>query len=299
MIILRTLNLERRWKLYVSLLVGFSLLTWFWYAYMPMLSHWPTIFRPAIYKIFSFQTPYTDPLFYNPPWALIPLMPFALLPERLGWALPASTTFFAFAYTAYKMGAKWYLILAMLLIPQTLYNGLQVNVDWLVALGFLMPHKIGLLFIMMKPQLGLPLTLFRFNEAWRADSWRKALSTFWPISYRSFYPLAGYRSVTAPDQRRGASPPRGIPQISDQQNPRRQSARLGCLRQHRPWFKPAAGISFPGSRPPSSNPGTGHPENGVGSSLCSSQPESAPRIALVSKIPDRVQKINHFLKLSV
>lgn len=157
-------------------------MTWFWYSYMPMLSHWPTIFRPAIYNIFSFQTPYTDPLFYSPPWALIPLMPFALLPERLGWALLASTTFFAFAYAAYKLGAKWYLILAMLLLPQTLYNGLQVNVDWLVALGFLMPPKIGLLFIMMKPQLGLPLALFWLIEAWRDGGWRKVSSTLWPIS---------------------------------------------------------------------------------------------------------------------
>jgi len=187
----------RKWLLYFALLTSFALVTWFWYTYMPMRSHWPEIFRPAIYKIFSFQTPYTNPLFYNPPWALIPLMPFALLPERLGWALLASTTFFAFAFTAHRMGARWYVILILLTLPQTLYNGLQVNVDWLVALGFLMPPKIGLFFIMMKPQLGAPLALLWLIESWREGGWRRVLQTFMPITIAflisfaifGFYPM--------------------------------------------------------------------------------------------------------------
>jgi len=156
--------------------------TWFWYSFMPMRHHWPEIFRPAVYKLLSFQSPYLIDRFFNPPWALIPLLPFALLPERLGWSLLAVTTFFVLGFVAHRMGAKWWMVMALLLLPHTLYNGLQVNVDWLAALGFIMPPQIGLFFILLKPQLGAPLALFWLIETWRTGGWRKAIKIFAPVT---------------------------------------------------------------------------------------------------------------------
>jgi len=172
----------RKWLFYAALLITFALVTWFWYTYMPMRSHWTTFFRPAIHELLSFRTPYSVEGFYNPPWGLIPLIPFYLLPERLGWALLATTTFFVYGFVAHKMGAKWYLIALMLLLPHTLYSGLQVNVDWLVAIGFILPPKYGLFLILLKPQLGFPLALFWFIEEFRVGGIRQVFKTFLPVS---------------------------------------------------------------------------------------------------------------------
>jgi hypothetical protein len=145
--------------------------------------HWSEIFRPATLLLLSGQSPYLNPRFFNPPWALIPLIPFALMPPTLGNAFICLLTLLSFGFVVYKMGGKASVIILFLLLPQTLYNLSQVNVDWLVALGFLMPPQIGLFFILIKPQLGVFLALFWLIEAWRKGQIREVARIFGPVSF--------------------------------------------------------------------------------------------------------------------
>lgn len=162
--------------------VLFFAVTAFIFSAFPMRHHWYEIFRPAALALAGLKDPYSVQNFFNPPWALIPVIPFALLPERIGFALLGSTTLFAFGYVARRMGASWLVTVAFLLLPHTLYNAIQVNVDWLVAIGFLMPPQIGLFFVLIKPQIGFFIALFWLVEAWRKGGFREVVRVFMPVS---------------------------------------------------------------------------------------------------------------------
>jgi len=151
------------------------------YLIIPVQSHWTEIYRPAALKLLNGKNPYIGINFFNPPWALIPLIPFAVLPEKLGNALLCSITFLSFAYIAIKFGAKPITLILFLTLPLTLYNIIQVNVDWLVAWGFLFPPQIGLFFILMKPQLGIFLAIYWFVDSWKLGGIKTVLIVFCPV----------------------------------------------------------------------------------------------------------------------
>ncbi len=137
------------------------------YFFLPVRTHWIEIYRPATLRILSGRNPYDGINFFNPPWALIPLIPIAILPEKLGNAILGTITLFSFGYTAFKLGAKPLTIFFFLTSPITLYNLIQVNVDWLIPWGLLLPPQIGLFFILIKPQLGAFLALYWFYDSWK------------------------------------------------------------------------------------------------------------------------------------
>jgi hypothetical protein len=152
------------------------------YLYFPIGTHWREIFRPAALEFLSLRSPYTVEKFFNPPWALLPVIPFAILPERLGNALWASCTLFGFGYVSRKMGASWWITILFLALPEILYNTIQLNVDWLVALGFILPPQIGLFLIMLKPQVGAFLALFWFIETARLYGIKGVIRVFGPFT---------------------------------------------------------------------------------------------------------------------
>lgn len=160
---------------------AYIVLSTFLYHYFPMRHHWPTIFRPAALALGALHSPYSVVDFYNPPWALLPIIPFALLPERVGWALYAAFSLFAYGFSARRLGASWLLTLAFLLLPHTLYNLIQVNVDWMIGLGILLPPEIGLFFVLVKPQTGGFLALYWLIEAWQRGKSREVLRVFGPV----------------------------------------------------------------------------------------------------------------------
>ncbi|NMB55475.1 MAG: hypothetical protein GYA15_12305 [Leptolinea sp.] len=161
-------NREKR-----TFLICFSLLFFFLailvYFVYPVQEHWQSIFRPAALEILHFRNPYTVEKFFNPPWALLPIIPFAVLPERLGNALWAATSIATLGFVFKKLGASWLLTLAFLLLPFTLYNMVQVNIDWIVALGFLLSPRWALFLILLKPQIGGLLAIYWGIEAWKRE----------------------------------------------------------------------------------------------------------------------------------
>lgn len=142
---------------------------------------WTYVFRPAALAFLSGRSPYTVEGFFNPPWTLIPLIPFALLPENLGRTLLIFVGLAAFFYVGKRLGGSKTAILALLLSPPVLHGMLNGNIDWLALLGVVLPPQLGLFFLSMKPQIGAAIAFFWFIEAWREGGWRQTGRVFTPI----------------------------------------------------------------------------------------------------------------------
>jgi len=173
-----------RYRTWISIAIFvflFFFLSHFIYVTYPVLEHWKMIFRPAALELINFRNPYLVPKFFNPPWVLIPIIPFALLPEKLGNAFWAALSILGLGFTFRKMGANWYLTICFLLNPFTLYNMVQVNIDWIVAIGFILPPQWGLLLVMIKPQIGGFLALYWAIISWKNGGAREIWRVFGPV----------------------------------------------------------------------------------------------------------------------
>lgn len=143
---------------------------------------WSIAFRPAAWEMIQLRSPYNIAGFFNPPWAALVLVPFAIFPEQVGRVLLIFVGFVAYAYIGYRLGGSRWAIVAILLSPPVMHNMLNGNIDWLSLLGLVMPPQIGLFFVTMKPQLGIAIVIFWLVESWRTGGYRKTIQVFWPIS---------------------------------------------------------------------------------------------------------------------
>jgi hypothetical protein len=142
---------------------------------------WICAFRPAIVNLFHGQNPYTG-LYFNPPWILILLSPLALLPPELGAAAIAVICLCAFMIAAARLGMGRVALLFFVLNPFMWVVARQGNIDWLVALGAILPPQIGLFLVVTKPQAGIAIVLFWLIESYRQGGLRQTLKTFTPIT---------------------------------------------------------------------------------------------------------------------
>ncbi len=149
---------------------------------LPPAVDWRTAFRPAARELISGRSPYNVEGFFNAPWALLPLVPLALLPESIGRAVLVVVSLVTFAYTAHRMGARPLASLFFLLSPPVLHGLLNGNIDWLATLGFILPPQVGLFFIATKPQIGVAVGVYWLAEAWRVKGWREVLRVFGPVT---------------------------------------------------------------------------------------------------------------------
>ncbi len=170
-------------KLLAALLILILLAVGIAIGYLvPPAIDWSTAFRPAAYEVFAGRSPYNIPNYFNPPWALLPLLPLALLPEQAGRGVLLVVSFISMMYTARKLGAKPLAIILVLLSPPFLHCLLNGNLEWLTCLGFVLPPQIGLFFISVKPQLGMVVGLFWLVEAWRKNGLRGVITLVWPFT---------------------------------------------------------------------------------------------------------------------
>jgi len=119
---------------------------------------------------------------YFPFWTYILLIPFSTIPFWIGRGLLFAVSLIAFAYTAIRLGAtRWQLILFLSssAVIGCLNNG---NIDWLVTMGLWMPPWLGLFFVLIKPQIGLPVAIFWMYITWKKKSWKGLLQTFAPVA---------------------------------------------------------------------------------------------------------------------
>lgn len=151
-------------------------------AFLPPAIDWHGAFRPAARAALVGQAPYDTPGYVYPPWALIPLIPLAVLPEAVGRAALLIVSLIALLFAAYRLGATRTTAILFLLSPPVLHGLLNGNIDWLVILGFVLPPRIGLFFVAIKPQMGLTIGLYWLVEAWREGSLRQVVTVFWPVT---------------------------------------------------------------------------------------------------------------------
>ena len=161
------------------------------YSYFPIRDHWET-YRTASRYLLSLKNPYQVEKFFNPPWALFPIIPFALLPFRIGKAIWAAISIYMYGFIARKLGANWIATIGFLTLPHTLYTLFQVNIDWIVALGILLPPQMGLFLVCLKPQIGTFLAIYWAVEAWREGGVKQIARTFGPVAVAFLISFAIY-----------------------------------------------------------------------------------------------------------
>lgn len=178
--------------------IAFSI-AWF----LPGGMDWVNTYRPATLNILAFRSPYTTQLFHSPPWTVLPLIPLALLPERVGYGLNFCLGTLATGYVAFRLGAKPLTIIAIILSYPVVFSNIYGNVDWLVYLGLLLPPRWGLFFVLTKPQAGIGLVVFWLIEGYREGGIKKVLGHFAPVTLvllLSFiiwglWPTAGFTEI--------------------------------------------------------------------------------------------------------
>lgn len=150
--------------------------------FLPPAVDWSTAFRPATLTLLSGRSPYANPLMIHAPWALIALIPLAVLPEAVGRVLLVICGLASYTFVAYRLGAKPAAIIFLLLSPPVLHVLLNGNLDWLAAIGFILPPQLGLFFIAIKPQMGIAVAPFWLIQAWRKGGWKQVAWTFAPFT---------------------------------------------------------------------------------------------------------------------
>jgi hypothetical protein len=173
-------------KIYLYLLIPLSmslliLVYMLLYPYVSAGRDWGIWFRPAIILLFSGKTPYTIPIPY-PPWALLALAPLALLPPKVGSIIFVMISPIMFGLIANRLGAKLLPTIFFALSSPVIHNAVNNNIDWLPALGLLMPPQIGLFFVLIKPQVGIGVAIYWLFEAWQKNRVKGVIRVFWPVT---------------------------------------------------------------------------------------------------------------------
>ena len=150
--------------------------------YLPPAIDWTTAFRPATLDLLAGRDPFENPWMIHAPWGLLPLIPLALLPEAVGRVMLVICGLASYAYVAHKLGAKPIATIFLLLSPPVMHVLLNGNLDWLAALGFVLPPQFGLFFISVKPQMGIAVAPFWLIQAWRQGGWKQVIKTFAPFT---------------------------------------------------------------------------------------------------------------------
>jgi len=144
---------------------------------------WQITQRPAILNFIQKGiNPYMNPHFFNPPWQLILLAPFILLPPGVDNIVLFLLTLIVFGYVAYCFGAKPVALACFLLTPQVLNVAHNGQTDWLVALGLILPRPIGLFLVLIKPQIGAGIALYWLIDSFRSGGIKRVLIDFLPVT---------------------------------------------------------------------------------------------------------------------
>ena len=94
-------------------------------------------------------------IYFAVSWALLPLIPVAVLPEKIGRGILFAAGLFPFAYAGHARGAKKPALMAFLLSPTVIHGLLKPNIEWLPFMGVLLPPQVGVFFVTIKPQSDL------------------------------------------------------------------------------------------------------------------------------------------------
>lgn len=161
----------------------FIAVTWAVSFVLPIDSDWADVYRPAVFALLSGKSPYQPEIpFFNAPWILLPLLPFALLPLTVGRAAFFTFSLLVYAVTIFRLGGKPIAVIAIILSYPVIYGLIYGQIDGIISLGFTLPPVIGLFFIIAKPQIGLALIPFWGVMAYKDRGLKGVLKIFFPVT---------------------------------------------------------------------------------------------------------------------
>lgn len=149
---------------------------------IPEGTDWTNTYRPAALALLAGKSPYSVDIYFAAPWSVIPLIPFALLPEAIGRAALFTLGLIAFSFSALKLGANKVALIAFLFSPPVIHCLYNSNIEWIPILGFILPPQIGLFFVAVKPQIGLGIAIFWLIETLRKGGVRETARVFGPFT---------------------------------------------------------------------------------------------------------------------
>ena len=179
----RTVTLDITWAAWIALglAAGVAASVVLAAAVLPPAIDWDRHYGPAVEALVAGRSPYEGTGFVNPPWALLPLLPFAAEPVA-GRAALFVLSLGAYALVAVHLDASPVALGVFLVSPPVLHTLLNGNVEWLVLLGLLLPPRWGLFLVLVKPQVGAGVALWWVTEAGRDGGWRGIWTTTWPVT---------------------------------------------------------------------------------------------------------------------
>jgi len=96
--------------------------------------------------------PYTLSAFVNPPWTLVLLLPFSFMPLPLATLIQMGLYFGIITAIIFKFGGNLGSVLIALISFIVLDNAIELNIDWIVCIGLIVPSAWSAPFILVKPQ---------------------------------------------------------------------------------------------------------------------------------------------------
>jgi hypothetical protein len=123
-------------------------------------------FRAAVAQ---FSDPFAVPTYVNPPWVLILFAPFSLPPLAISALIQTGLYFAILTAIIFKFGGGLRVVIVTLSSYVALDAVLQLNVEWIVLIGLLVPVAYSGPFLLIKPQLALG-----YYFAFRPRDWLRA-----------------------------------------------------------------------------------------------------------------------------
>lgn len=123
-----------------------------------------------------------DSVYFNPPWLLVIMMPFYVIPSWLQDGVFFICAYAAVIVLARKFNLRGVRLLAALSSPVLYYLTISGNIDWLVLLGLFLPAPMALVVLAIKPQATWVLMLLIIVRVWNKDhDWKKVALTVTPL----------------------------------------------------------------------------------------------------------------------
>lgn len=147
---------------------------------IPTAIDWSNTFQPAVWAFIHGQPIYGQ-TFFNPPWVLVPLIPFAVLPPELGRLLLLLCSILLFGLVAYRLKVKPLGLILFFLTPFVFDSLAWGNIEAIALLGLAMPVPAGLVLLVIKPQITLGVIVFLLWRVVKSRDARRIVTTFLPL----------------------------------------------------------------------------------------------------------------------
>lgn len=159
---------------------------------MPPAVDWDGFFLPATLTMLRGGNPFEVYGYFSPPWLLVGLVPFAVMPYDLGRMLMLACSVVSLALVARFMGASILATIAVILSPLAFTSIAWGNVEWIALLGLLFPPSLGIVFLSVKPQMTFCVIIFLLIETWRERGAKQVLFAIAPTAILFAFSIALY-----------------------------------------------------------------------------------------------------------